>query len=288
MRIYRSADEDSSRWDGFSFRDGDIVVSTRSKHGTTWMQMICALLIFGQPDFPARLGALSPWLDWVGEPRDEVVARLEAQRHRRIIKTHTPLDGIPLDRRAHYIVVARDPLDAAVSLHYQHANLRHNVARDPLPPIATWLRAWIDFEGAPQAHLDSLPGVMLHLRDAWERRDDPNVSVVRYSDLVADLDGSMRSLAAALAIGTGIDEPSWPSLVQAATFESMSAEAEHLAPPPDGVLVDRSAFFRRGRPGGAAEIVGDTYVRRYRERAAEFVPPDLLEWLHEPRMQMPI
>ena len=78
------------------------------------------------------------------------------------------------------------------------------------------------------------------------------------------------------------------SLVHAATFESMSAEAEHLAPPPDGVLVDRSAFFRRGRPGGAAEIVGDTDVRRYRERAAEFAPPDLLEWLHEPRMQMPI
>jgi hypothetical protein len=49
--------------------------------------------------------------------------RLAAQRNRRIIKTHTPLDGVPIDARATYIVVARDPLDMAVSLYHQAANL---------------------------------------------------------------------------------------------------------------------------------------------------------------------
>ena len=95
---YRSADEDSGRWAGFQFRRGDIVISTRSKSGTTWMQMICALLVFQTPDLPAPLGQLSPWLDFLATPLDEVLARLDAQRHRRFIKTHTPLDGIPLDR----------------------------------------------------------------------------------------------------------------------------------------------------------------------------------------------
>ncbi len=38
---YRSPDEDSARWLDFAYRPGDIVISTRSKHGTTWMQMIC-------------------------------------------------------------------------------------------------------------------------------------------------------------------------------------------------------------------------------------------------------
>ena len=111
---YTSPDEDSGRWDGFPFRDGDIVISTRSKSGTTWVQMICALLIFRTPDLPVPLSHLSPWLDWLIQPRDEVIARLEAQQHRRFIKTHTPLDGIPLDDRATYIVVARHPLDMAV------------------------------------------------------------------------------------------------------------------------------------------------------------------------------
>jgi Sulfotransferase domain len=74
------------------------------------MQMICALLVFQSPDLPEPLASLSPWLDWLGAPRDEVYGQLAAQQHRRFIKTHTPLDGIPLDARATYVVVARHPL----------------------------------------------------------------------------------------------------------------------------------------------------------------------------------
>src|SRR3954462_4244239 len=88
---YLSRDEDSGRWLGFEFRPGDIVISTRSKSGTTWMQMICALLVFQTPELPAPLARVSPWLDWIGEPLDAVVARLDAQPHRRFVKTHTPL-----------------------------------------------------------------------------------------------------------------------------------------------------------------------------------------------------
>src|SRR5215212_2580915 len=99
------------RWEGFPFRDGDIVISTRSKSGTTWLQMICALLVFQRPDLPAPLAELSPWLDWRTRPTEDVVAGLEAQRHRRFVKTHTPLDGVPLDPRATYLVAGRDPRD---------------------------------------------------------------------------------------------------------------------------------------------------------------------------------
>jgi aryl sulfotransferase len=60
---YTSPDEDSARWEGFPFREGDIVISTRSKTGTTWVQMICALLIFQTPELAAPVGWYSPWLD---------------------------------------------------------------------------------------------------------------------------------------------------------------------------------------------------------------------------------
>ena len=76
---YTSPDEDSARWWDFPFRPGDIVVSTRSKSGTTWAQMICLLLVYGTPDLPDRLGALSPWLDHLVRPADEVFVRLAAQ-----------------------------------------------------------------------------------------------------------------------------------------------------------------------------------------------------------------
>jgi aryl sulfotransferase len=289
---YQSADEDSARWDGFPFRHGDIVISTRSKSGTTWTQMICALLVFQTPDLPAPLTSMSPWLDWLIAPRDEVFAQLTAQRHRRFIKTHTPLDGLPLDRRATFIVVARHPLDMAVSLFHQSANLnRERMAeltgaprpaptpqRTPPRSMHDSLITWINHDAAPADELDSLPGVLWHLCDAWERRHADNVMLLHYADLSADLEGSMRAVAARL----GIDVPKtrWSALVEAAGFDQMRARAKELAPDATGILKDSNAFFRRGTSGAGRELLTDEEYAAYLDRAAKLAPPDLLAWLH--------
>ncbi|MBO0772871.1 MAG: sulfotransferase domain-containing protein [Actinobacteria bacterium] len=291
---YRSPEEDSARWLGFPFRDGDIVISTRSKTGTTWVQMICALLIFGQPDLPAPLGQLSPWLDHLITPREEVYARLAAQRHRRFIKTHTPLDGIPLDPRATYLVTARHPLDMAVSLYHQGDNIdRAKVAQltgqagpagppRPREPLHDWLLGWIGADRDPREELDSLPGVMWHLSDAWARRGEPNVLLVHYDDLIADLEGQMRRLAERL--GIAVPGPAWPSLVEAATFEQMRASAARLVSA-GNILKSSTAFFRRGTSGAGREILTEEEIAEYHARTAALAPPGLLAWLHAPRQR---
>jgi aryl sulfotransferase len=286
---YWSPDEDSARWDGFPYRQGDIVISTRSKSGTTWAQMICALLVFQTPDLPAPLPELSPWLDWLGVPRDQAVARLEVQEHRRFIKTHTPLDGLPLDPRATYLVVARHPLDMAVSLFHQSRNLNRarmaeligtpvTTEQTPPRPLHDSLLSWIDHDVAPADALDSLPGVLWHLTDAWHRRNDANVLLVHYADLSADLDGEMRRIADRLGFEVATDR--WSTLVEAATFTEMRARAKVLAPDPSGILKDRDAFFRRGSSGAGRELLTDAEFGHYLSRAAELAPPDLLAWLH--------
>jgi aryl sulfotransferase len=276
---YRSPDEDSARWLGFPFRPGDIVISTRSKSGTTWMQMIGALLVFQTPELPAPLAELSPWLDWLVVPRADVYARLAAQDHRRIIKTHTPLDGIPLDPRATYIVVARDPLDLAVSLYHQSGNLNRDPEAHPAPPpLHDWLRAWTEWDGERREQMDSLPGVMAHLSDAWARRDRPNVVLVHYDDLRADLEGEMRRLADRLDIV--VPEERWSDLIPAAGFASMRASAHLAVPAPRGVLKDESAFFRRGTSGEGRAVLAPDEVARYRSRVDGLGPPDLVTWLH--------
>ena len=285
---YTSPDEDSARWWDFPFRPGDIVVSTRSKSGTTWVQMICLLLVYGTPDLPDRLGALSPWLDHLVRPAGEVFARLAAQGERRVIKTHTPLDGVPLDDRVTYIVVGRHPLDAAVSLYHHGANIdRRRMAeltgnpetpRLPLAPLHEWLLGFVDWEGDARRWLDTLPGAMLHLSDAWERRHVPNVVLVHYDDLQADLDGAMRALAARL--GIAVDEGRWPGLVRAATFEAMRQPARASAPDTLGVLKDPAAFFRRGVSGEGPALLSAGELARYHARVAAMAPADLLAWLH--------
>ncbi|HEX6255523.1 MAG TPA: sulfotransferase domain-containing protein [Euzebyales bacterium] len=288
MRRYRSSDEDSARWDGFAFRDGDVVVSTRSKHGTTWVQHILLLFIHGDPRRTLPLVELSPWLDHLVEPRSAVVARLDAQDHRRVIKTHTPLDGVPLDPRATYVVVARHPLDAAVSLYHHRRNLDRDrvgeltgAPRRPARrerPLADWLRAWIAWDGDAADALDSLPGVLHHLSDAWRRRHDDNVVLVHYADLLADLDQGMRRLAG--AIGVDVPQRRRENLIGAATLPAMRARATQLAPGPAGILRDPAAFFRVGGTGEGAALLTPDELDAYHARAARLAPPDLLTWLH--------
>jgi len=289
---YTSPDEDSFRWIDLPLRKGDIVISARSKTGTTWIQMICALLIFQTPELPDSLTNLSPWLDWLITSRADVYAQLAGQAHRRFIKTHTPLDGLPVDTRVTYIVPGRHPLDTAVSLYHQGGNLdRERIRRltgrseprsiaDHRPPLHQWLLGWIEQDVDPRDALDSLPGVLWHLTDAWNRRAAQDVVLVHYDDLVHDLDAEMRRLAGRL--GISVAEETWPALVHAATFARMRARADSIAPDPSGVLKDHKAFFRRGSSGSGTETLTGEELVHYYQRATTMAPLDLLEWLHRP------
>jgi aryl sulfotransferase len=255
----------AQRWAHFPFRQGDIVICAPPKSGTTWVQMICALLIFQTSDLPAPLPELSPWLDKPEDARSRLFPQLAAQEHRRFIKAHLPLDKIAIDSRATYIVVARHPLDVLLSLHHI------NGLRRPQPPLRELLPKVINGK-SPQK---GLPGLMHYWSVAWARRDEPNVVLLRYEDLVADLAGQMRSLAARLDIT--VPETTWPGLVKAATFEQMRAAADQIQPMPN--LKDPAEFFWKGKPGSARALLTDDDLARYDERAAQLAPADLLAWL---------
>src|SRR5215218_421167 len=219
---YRSIVSDSSRWDGFAFRPGDIVISTPPKCGTTWTQMLCALLIFDGPAFPAPLDQVSPWLDMNISPLAEVTAALTAQPHRRFIKTHTPLDGLPLHPDVTYLVVGRDPRDVMISLEHHAANLdfarilvlraaavgnedlaelppRRVPSEDPIERFRTFVT-----DETPNGQT-TLASVLRHLDTAWQHRHDPNVALFHYADLQADLPGELLRLAAVLGFPCSAD-----------------------------------------------------------------------------------
>lgn len=86
LRTYQHHHLDSTRWDAFRPRTGDIVIATSLKSGTTWTRAIVANLLFPDESFPEPPWRLSPWLDQRPPPLDQVIAKLEAQEHRSCIK----------------------------------------------------------------------------------------------------------------------------------------------------------------------------------------------------------
>ncbi len=112
---------DSTVWNDLVFRDDDIVISTWSKSGTTWVQQIVAQLLFNGAE-GLEVAEMSPWLDLRIPPKEVKLAALEAQTHRRFIKTHLPLDALVYSPRAKYIYIGRDGRDVMWSMHNHWIN----------------------------------------------------------------------------------------------------------------------------------------------------------------------
>lgn len=288
MRRFVGFDTDSSRWDGFEFRAGDIVISSPMKAGTTWTQMICALLVFQSSELPAPLGRLSPWLDMLTRPLRDVLDDLAAQTHRRFIKTHTPVDCLPIPAGVAVVGVGRHPLDLAASAARHSANIDFHrtlelvasvagarettdrLTNRPLPrtdPEAR-LRFFLDADENP-ADVLTLAGVIDHYRSYDRAAAD--VVRVHYSDLIADREREMRRLATALDFD--IAAAKWPELVAAAGFDAMKARASVLVPDAGlGLIADAGAFFDRGADGEWRSAVSAEVVERFHERLAELDP----------------
>ncbi len=126
---------DSTIWDSFTFRDDDIIVASYAKAGTTWTQQIVGQLIFDGRTEPAA-GQVSPWVDLRVPPPEVKLPMLEAQTHRRFLKTHLPVDALVFSPKVKYVYVARDGRDLMWSLHNHHYN-----ANDQFFPSSTTRRA---------------------------------------------------------------------------------------------------------------------------------------------------
>lgn len=311
MRRYRGPIADSIRWQHFPLRDDDVIVTAPAKCGTTWMQTIVGMLLLQRVDLGAPMGLLSPWLDMRTRSTGELFELLAAQDHRRFIKTHTPLDGLPWRDLVTYIAVIRHPLDAALS-NKDHdeimsvdrvRELRQQAGTDgdgddpagfakvekPDDP-ATYLRWWIDNDRpATGSGITNLAELAHQAQTYWDARHRPNVHLFHYADLQADLDGEMRRVAAAL--GVAVEEASvidqWDDLVHAASLDAMRGRANDLVP--DAHLDMWSSvegFFRRGGRRDWADLLGPADLAHYEQRLGELAGEGTVDWIERGRAAM--
>ena len=238
-RVYQNHHLDSTRWNWFTPRDDDIIIATSYKAGTTLMQTIVGNLLFPDGKLPGPASFISPWLDFRIIPLELVFGQLEEQQHRRYIKTHTPLDGLPYYESAKYICVSRDPRDVFMSLlhhweshtdeFYEAANNTPGRVGDPFPHFGgeiksiwrDWItRNWFDWEigGYPYwSHLS-------YSLTFWNYRHLPNILFVHYADMLADLRGEIGRIADHLEISARTVRRDW-SVARAWLYRELSANA---------------------------------------------------------------
>jgi aryl sulfotransferase len=279
-RDYRHIVYDNRRWHDFSPRAGDIFVCTPPKCGTTWMQTIVVALLF--PDgAPARVTEIAPWIDARFEPMEAVVARLEAQAHRRSLKTHTPADGIPWYPSSSYLVVGRDGRDAFMSYWNHMRNMRPELLQYL---AATAADAGIEARPAPldDVHefyaywLDEQPLWFEHVASFWAHRGEPNVLFAHYNDMQADLAAEMRRVAEFL--GVPVDEERWPHLVESCTFASMKRRSDAIGTFDRGFIGGAETFLYKATNGRWRDVLTDEELAAFDRRCQELLPPDATAW----------
>lgn len=298
-KVYRTWIADSRRWAHYKPRQSDIVIATYPKCGTTWMQRIIGLLIFQTPE-PQPIGEISAWIDRRLAPIDDVIAAIDAQTHRRFLKSHMPFDGMPIHDDVRYIHVARDGRDACLSYHNQISRFRPEVlarldkigAEDetlatPYPRVpaeaADYFHMWInqgvggDTDGTPFVSYFGFE------KSFWAARKRRNMLLVHYRDLKADLAGEMRRIAKFLDID--VANAIFPDLVKAATFEEMRRVGEQLHPRLlkmfDGG-VDR--FFHKGENERWRGVFSESDLALYERKVRETLTPSCASYLERGRL----
>ena len=284
LRPYRTVTTDTRRWERFVHRPGDIFVCTPPKCGTTWTQTIVISLLWPDGDAPDSVMTLSPWLDAEFYPIDEILTRLERQKHRRCIKTHTPADGFPMWDDAKYVFVARDGRDAFMSFcHHREVfaedvrvSLNRRALEDGVPPMPKWDG---DVHGFFASWLADA-SLLHHVATFWKLRAAPNLLLVHYNDLKRDLGAEMRRIAEFL----GIEVPAakWPAVVERCTFESMKSRGEQI-----GSFGNFSggvqSFLFKGTNGRWRDVLTEAELATYRKRVADFLPDEAARWLESGR-----
>ncbi|HEU0221711.1 MAG TPA: sulfotransferase domain-containing protein, partial [Paracoccaceae bacterium] len=251
---------------------------------TTWMQQIVTQLVFdGRPDVSPA--SISPWLDMTLPAEEEKFALLAAQTHRRIIKTHLPADALLMYPELKYIYIARDGRDVAWSFHnhmhhmtdefYTMANALpgdHPPMQRPGPDVHAFFRHWLAEDGRPAWSFWE------NIRTWWQVRRQPNVLLLHYNELKADL--AWQILRIADFLGIEVQPESFPRIVEHCSFDWMKAHADQVAPL-GGVVWEGggTTFIHRGTNGRWRDTLTAADIAQYEARALAELGPDCARWL---------
>lgn len=223
-------------WGHFVPRVDDIYIATYPKSGTTLLQMMVHQIRSDGGMDISHINEVCPWIEL--DLFQGRAARLEALPSPRCFKTHLLHRQLP--RAGRTIYALRDVRDVVVSAFHNARRLGKSTSLDAF--AEEFLRSgW----GAPTTWFE-------HLRSWWPHRRDPGVLFLSYEEIVADLEGTVRRVAA--FCGLPLAEAEIPRILERCSLDFMKRHEEKLDNRFLDIRPDVEGFIRRGEATAGREL----------------------------------
>ncbi|MCP4350548.1 MAG: sulfotransferase domain-containing protein [Desulfobacterales bacterium] len=239
---------------GYQPTHHDVFAATYTKSGTNWaIQIAQQIAHLGEAEFN-HIHQVVPWPDWpfpLSIPLSDTTSQDTSPTGKRIIKTHLETEYVPYSKEAVYLVVIRDPKEVIVS-HYYFSMGIPNLFRKIHPD--DWLEMCLSpkFRGSFWAE---------HTAGFWEWRDRPNVLVLMFSEMKADLPGAIRRIAELMDVS--LTEDQFNKVLERSGFQYMKRHESQFSPLASLMMKgDNIKMIRSGKAGGSGELLSKAQQAR--------------------------
>jgi len=222
----------------------DVFLASFPKSGTTWLlHIVYHIMHHGTPPEGAKVDESIPWIDC--DPYS-----IPALGPQRLFKTHMPFDWLPFSKNTKYIYVARNAKDVAISFYYFIENMQRQVPgyrkenEIGIPQFIDLFHQGKVLYGSWWRHVESW----------YTAHTNPNVLIVTYEELQADLAGKVREISSFL--GVTLEDDIVSSIVDKCTFGSMRKDKK-------ASMAYCTNFWRKG-------VCGDWVNHFSEEQGAKF------------------
>lgn len=240
-------------------RESDLYVSTFSRSGTTWMQVILyQLTTHGSMDFE-HIFDVSPWILY-SAIRNTVPKQVPEPR---ILKTHESMEFFPDTTKGKFIYVVRDGKDVLVSLfHHKRNSCGYKGSFDEHVKEfvdSTEQYNWFD-----------------HTRQWLENSSQLPIFIVRYEELKLNFTDSLQKIAD--FCGISLTDEIVQRTIERSSFEFMRQYQDKLGPhtshftgASDAAYMVRcpDQFVRHGQIGEGAQTLTPQQLQLYQQRFDE-------------------
>eukprot|EP00795_Rhopilema_esculentum_P001673 gene1673-16148_t len=273
------------RYKNWKARAEDVYIFTFPKNGTTWVQELVWCLQNNCDIDKAK--AISAWervpflenpviVHFIDDARPrfngylEMVATMDSPR---VLKSHLPFGHFPEDlfNKCRIVMCLRNPKDTIVSFYHFEKLIQSH-----------------DYEGDFETFFDLFMDNLLlytpyfeYTIEAWKRRNHPNVCLLFFEELKADLAGNVRKVAEFL--GKEITEEQVGILVDHLSFKKMKENKSlNLEAFQDGKTMKKEgSFIRKGEVGDWKNYFTEEMNKRMDEAIEKYFKPVGLEFRFE-------